>query len=363
MIAKEIPSLRLAAVYDTDTDVAAAVAREFGADACGGAEELLNHPEVEAIVIATPHSRHVVYAEPALEKGLHVLVEKPVAMTVEGARRANKAFNDAIQHNPSLIYAAMFQQRQMPVWRRLREIVRTDLGPIQRCNWVVTDWFRTQAYYDGGGWCATWRYEGGGVLMNQAPHNLDLLLWITGLVPREVQALTRYGRFHRVETEDEVASIIVCDPTTDSHTGPLVTFVTTTGEAPGTNRIEIVGDLGTAVAEDGHIRVRRLHQSASTLSATGGADMRTAPFEEQDETPGGVGSMTYADQTPARRDVFNNFAAAIRTGVSPVAHGTEGLGSVELANAILLAGDRRQPVTLPLDVDDYQAWLAAKAGV
>ncbi|MEM7808295.1 MAG: Gfo/Idh/MocA family oxidoreductase, partial [Planctomycetota bacterium] len=206
MIAREIPSLHLVAVHDRDESVAQRVGDEVGADVAPTSDSLLSRDDIEAVVIATPHSQHIVFAEPALQRGLHVLVEKPVAMSVEGAGRVNRAFEVGRRDRPELVFAAMFQQRCTPVWQRLREIVRDELGPIQRCNWTVTDWFRTQAYYDGGGWRGTWKYEGGGVLMNQAPHNLDLLLWITGLVPREVMAVTHYGRFHRVETEDEVAA-------------------------------------------------------------------------------------------------------------------------------------------------------------
>ena len=321
---------------------------------------LIADESLEAVVIATPHSRHICYAEPALRRGLHVLVEKPVAMSVEGAARVNAAYAERRERQPNLVFAAMFQQRLMPVWRRLREVVASDLGPIQRVHWTVTDWFRTRAYYASGGWRGTWRHEGGGVLMNQAPHNLDLLLWMTGVVPQRVTAVTRYGRFHDVEVEDEVSAVIECRPREGERFGPIVTFLTTTGEAPGTNRLEIVGDRGTVVAEDGTLRLRLLDQSISEHNATGPASLRTVDVAERVETPGGTGSPTYTDQTPFRLGMFENFAAAIRTGTPPVAHGTDGLASVELANAMLLSGDERRPVELPLDVDAYQAWLVAK---
>ena len=360
MIVEEIPSLRLAAVCDKSGDLARQVADELATDVAiyDDAQRMIDADDVEAVVVATPHSRHIVFAAPALERGLHVLVEKPVAMSVEGAAGANEAFTRGRAKKPDLVFAAMFQQRLMPVWRRLREVVQEELGQLQRVSWTVTDWFRTSAYYASGGWRGTWRYEGGGVLMNQAPHNLDLLLWITGITPGRVTAVTRYGRFHDVEVEDEVAAVVECGNGDDA--GPVVTFVTSTGEAPGTNRLEIVGENGSVVAEDGTLRIRRLDKPVSEHNRTGPAKQRTVPFEETVETPGATGSPTYTDQIPFRRGIFENFANAIRQREAVVAAGTDGLASVELANAMLLSGDQRRPVELPLDVHEYQKWLESK---
>jgi len=360
MIRREIDGLELVAVADRDAEVVDTVANELGVEAVHPAEELIGRDDLDAVVIATPHSRHIVYAQAALERGLHVMIEKPVAVSVEGAIRANQAFEQGRQLRPGLVYAAMFQQRLMPVWRRLRDIVREELGRVQRVGWVVTDWFRSDAYYATAGWRATWRHEGGGVLMNQAPHNLDLLLWITGVRPGRVSAVTRHGAHHDIETEDEVAAVIECEPEEGGRTGPLVTFTTPTGEAPGVNRLEIVGDRGTAVAEDGSIRVRRLEQPASEVRRTGPAKLRNVDYAERVETPGDPGSSTYADQVPFRRGIFENFARAVRGGEAVVAPGVEGLAAVELANAMLLAGDRGEAVTLPVDVEGYQEWLTRK---
>ncbi len=362
MIDQQVPALELAAVCDRDTALTREVADAAGAEvaAYDSADALLADESLEAVVVATPHSRHICFAEPALRRGLHVLVEKPVAMSVEGAARINAAYAEAKQKRPDLVFAAMFQQRLMPVWQRLREVVATELGTLQRVHWTVTDWFRTKAYYASGGWRGTWQHEGGGVLMNQAPHNLDLLLWMTGLTPQRVTAVTRYGRFHDVEVEDEVSAIIECHPEPGQPHGPIATFLTTTGEAPGTNRLEIVGNRGTAVAEDGTLRIRQLHQSIQRHNDTGPANLRTVDTTERVETPGGTGSPTYTDQKPFRLAIFQNFATAIRHATPVAAAGTAGLASVELANAMLLSGDQHQPVELPLDIDRYQHWLIAK---
>jgi predicted dehydrogenase len=359
MIASQVPQLQLVAVVDQNPQAVEGVASEYDVQPFADADAIIKSRVAEALIVATPHSRHIVIAQPALEAGLHVLVEKPVALSIEGAGRANFAYEKAKAKQPDLVYAAMFQQRLMPVWQRMRQIVREQIGPIRRVHWTVTDWFRTQAYYDTAGWRATWKYEGGGVLMNQAPHNLDLLLWITGLVPRSVFAVTRYGRFHDIQTEDEVAATIVCDPVDDSP-GPLLTFVTSTGEAPGSNRLEIVGDDGTVVAEDGEITLRLLAEAASATNATGEPNLRTMPLKETQVVPAEGGSPSSTKQDPFRRGMFENFAAAVRHQTPLVAPAREGYASVELANAMLLSGDRRKTITLPLDVDDYQTWLAEK---
>ncbi len=358
MAHEEVPGLTLAAVCDADEAVAKQTAAKLGEPAVHtDGDAMLASSDIDAVIVATPHSRHIVFAEPALKQGLHVLVEKPVAMTIEGAGRANAAFEEGRRAKPDLVYAAMFQQRLMPVWRRLREVLRDEVGPIQRVGWTVTDWFRTKAYYDSGGWRGTWHAEGGGVLMNQAPHNLDLLLWITGLTPRRVSAVTRYGRFHDVEVEDEVAATVEFDPQDGSDVGPIGTFLTSTGEAPGVNRLEIVGDRASVVAEDGMIRVRRLDEPASHVNATGPAKLRSVPYDEREEHPGPPGSPTYTDQEPYRKRILADFATCVRRGNAPVAPAVEGYQSVELANAMLLAGHTGQRVTLPLDATAYQDWL------
>ena len=354
------------AVCDQDAGRAAAEAASVGAAGFDDTAKLIDSGVCDALLVATPHNRHVVCAAPALLAGLHVLVEKPVAVSVEGGRRLNAAFHEARKRHPSLVFAAMFQQRLMPVWREVKALVDAGtLGRLARVAWVVTDWLRSDAYYAAGGagrWRGTWAGEGGGVLMNQAPHNLDLLLWLTGLTPARVTAVVGRGRRHRgVETEDEATATVEFAPRDD---GPAATgvFVTATGEAPGTNRLELVGDRGTLTVEGGRLRLRVLRRPATRAVADGPVDLRTVDFEERViDVPDALGKSTsFTDQTPFRRALLGDFADAILRGREPLVPGVEGLASLELANAMILSGFERRGVDLPLDAGEYQRFLDAR---
>ncbi len=356
-------AIELTAVCDRDANVVERVAREHGVAGFAQSDAMLVSGLCEALLIATPHPRHVVFAQPALEAGIHVLLEKPVAVSVEGARRLNGAFASARQRHPNLVLSAMFQQRLMPIWQRLKGMVDAgELGRLSRVSWIVTDWIRSNAYYAAAGWRGTWKGEGGGVLMNQAPHNLDLLLWLTGLTPAAVTATLGQGKWHPIETEDDVHAIIEFQPVNG---GPAAIgqFVTSTGEAPGVNRLELVGDRATVLAEEGRLRVRRLRESTADAIATGEPRLRTVPCDEETIAVGEPSSTTFADQEPYRRAVLHDFALAIRNGRAPAIDGTDGVKSLELANATILSGFSRRRIPLPLETEEYQRFLEAKMGV
>ena len=243
------PSIKgatLAAICDaSQKNLEEAGKKPPGAKRFGSYPEMLAINAIDAILIATPHVLHPDVAIAALDKGIHVLCEKPLAVTVKQGR----AVVDAAAHYPELKFGMMLQQRTMPLYRKLRElIVDGELGEISRITWIVTDWFRTWAYYASGGWRTTWAGEGGGVLINQCPHNLDLIQWLTGLTPSRVTAVGFIGKTHPIEVEDEVSAILEYPSGTIGH------FITSTGKAPGTNRLEIVGDRGRIVAENDKLR-------------------------------------------------------------------------------------------------------------
>lgn len=350
-------TIEITAVCDQHGELARKTAEPIGAMPFDSAEALLDSGACDALLVATPHVRHVVFAAPALKRGLHVLIEKPVAISVEGGRRLNAAYKEARKTHGNLVFSGMFQQRLMPLWRRLKEVIDAGtLGRISRVTWVVTDWFRTNRYYSTAGWRGTWSGEGGGVLMNQAPHNLDLLLWLTSLKPHRVTAVVGQGKHHPIETEDEVSATIEFHP--ENNAPPAIGhFITSTGEAPGVNRLEIVGDLGSVVAEAGTLHVRTLLQPTGEAIAIGEPRTRTVPFDEETLTVDDRTSTTFTDQVPYRRLVLADFAAAILEQREPAVPGVEGLASLELANAMLLSGFTNRRIELPVDTEEYQSFL------
>src|SRR4051794_33566996 len=200
--------------------------------------EMLRSGLIDAVLIATPHYQHLEFGQAAFEAGLHVLCEKPIAVTVGDARR----FNEVAAAHPQQTFGVMFQARTIPLYAKMRELIQAgELGDIFRVTWLVTNWFRSHAYYASGGWRATWAGEGGGVLLNQCPHNLDLLQWITGLMPTRVTAIASIAKEHPIEVEDEVAAIL------EYPTGAVGHFITTTGEYPGTDRLRSPASVASSL--------------------------------------------------------------------------------------------------------------------
>ncbi len=303
-------------------------------------QELMSSGEVDAVLIATPHYQHSEEAMTAFEKGLHVLCEKPEAVTIKDARRMNAA---AAKH-PHLKFGLNFQMRTNPVLKKIREIIQAgDLGEITRITWIVTNWFRTNSYYASGGWRATWAGEGGGVLINQCPHNLDQLYWLTGMMPKRITAVAHLGKTHPIEVEDEVSAIMEYENGATGH------FITTTGEAPGTDRLEIAGDRGKLVSEGGTLSFRMARKSVKE-------------FREGD--PGGFTTPECWDvEVPTAKTsadpklMTQNFINAILKNEPLIAPGSDGEKGLEIGNAMLLSGVTRQPVDLPIDGDAYEALI------
>ncbi|NCW27289.1 MAG: gfo/Idh/MocA family oxidoreductase [Verrucomicrobia bacterium] len=276
----------------------------------------------------------------ALQAGLHVLIEKPLA--------SEKAEAEKLLRIPAIrrkIVALMFNQRTDPAHREIKRWIDSGkLGRIQRVQWTMTHWFRTESYYRQGGWRATWAGEGGGVLLNQCPHQLDLLCWWFGS-PRRVLGFCRYGRYHRIETEDDVTAYL------EYPEGTTATLVASTGETPGTNRLEICADRGRVVLEGRNLEFLRNRISARRYSNT------SQILFSQPRTDRIIRAFPYGGRQ--HRGILDNFSAAIRRGVPIIAPAREGLNSLELANAILLSSHRGRPVSLPLDSSAYHRFLQA----
>jgi predicted dehydrogenase len=296
---------------------------------------------VDAVLIATPHFAHTTIGIASLAAGLHVLVEKPISV-----HRADAERLIAAHKNPRQVFAAMFNQRTDPYYLAIRQLVHSgELGAVRRVQWTITNWFRTDAYYGSGGWRATWAGEGGGVLLNQCPHNLDLYQWIFGM-PQKVTGFCTFGRYHGIEVEDDVSAHF--EYTSGLHTS----FITSTGEAPGTNRLEIAADRGRVVYENDKISYTRNAVPMGEFS-------RTSPeaFGRPATTEVAVPAEGHGGQ---HNEVLQNFVDAILRGTPLIAPAAEGIHSVELANAILLSAWTRQTVALPLDGAVYEKALQQK---
>ena len=302
-------------------------------------EDLIKSGLCDAVIIATPHYQHPVLAKLAFENGLHVMCEKPAGVYTKAVKEMNAAAEKS-----GKVFGMMFNQRTNCIYRKMKEIIDSgELGEIKRVNWIITDWFRTQAYYDSGDWRATWDGEGGGVLLNQCPHQLDLIQWICGM-PSKVRAFTHNGKWHDIEVEDDVTAYL------EYPNGATGVFITTTGDFPGTNRFEVTLDGGKIVVDasrkaDGKVMVHKLKDGATDSGTIKNAKEGFAKIDydiEEAETDG---------LNPQHVGVLNAFAGKILHGTPLVAEGYEGINGLTLSNAMHLSSWTDKTVTLPIDED------------
>jgi len=338
ILENKIPGLQLTAV----TDVVATQSALFPEITFFPTPEaMIASGSVDAVVIATPHFSHTPLGIAALQAGLHVLVEKPISVHKADAERLIAAHT-----NPKQVFAAMFNQRTDPYYIAIRDMVRNgSLGEVRRINWTITNWFRTDAYYASGNWRATWQGEGGGVLLNQCPHNLDLFSWMFGQ-PQKVRAFCGFGRYHEIEVEDDVTAFL------EYSNGTTATFITSTGEAPGTNRLEITAESGRLVMENERLIFTENEMPMSEFSRTTREGFATPKTTEKIIPVSGHGEQHIA--------ILQNFVEAISLGKPLIAPAAEGLYSVELANAMLLSAFEDRAVELPLDGAAYEKVLQRK---
>ncbi|HUX22827.1 MAG TPA: Gfo/Idh/MocA family oxidoreductase [Spirochaetia bacterium] len=338
------PRFKLTAVCDVDRKRAEEVGSKYGVPAFYDYEELLAKRTPAAVVVATPHFFHPPIAIAALNRGLHVLVEKPIAVQVKDASKMISAYEAARRSNGRLVFATMFMLRSVGYWKRVKEILDAgELGRIVRASWIVTDWFRSQRYFDTGGWRATWHGEGGGALLNQCPHNLDLYQWYFGM-PQRVTAIAALGKYHKIEVEDEVTAIF------QHANGMIGHFIASTAESPGTNRLEIVGENGRLLVEKDTVTLDR--NSQSMLESIRSSTERFPAIPHTEEI-----LQTVNDERTAHRRTLDNFADAILDGAAPIAPAVEGYASLSLANAVMLSALEKESIGFPLDEERYARLL------
>ncbi len=337
----KVPNLTLTAVCDLDeTTFKKMDAHREKLTFFTDASEMLASGLIDAVLVATPHYAHTTIGIQVLEAGLHLLVEKPISVHKADCERLIAAYRGDGQ-----VFGAMFNQRTDGYYRKLRQLIQDgELGKINRINWIITSWFRPEVYYASGGWRATWKGEGGGVLMNQCPHQLDLWQWLFGM-PASVRAYCGIGKYHDIEVEDDVTAFLEYE---DGATG---VFITTTGEAPGTNRLEVAAERGRVVIENDRFTFTRNEVETTEFSRTTNGAFSTPAVWHIDIPVAGHGEQHLG--------ILKDFTVAIRDGKPLLADAREGIHSVELGNAMLLSGLTSQTVDLPLDGEAYEATLQA----
>ena len=308
-------------------------------------DDLIDSGLCDAVVVAVPHYQHPTLSIKAMKKGLHVVCEKPAGVFTKAVREMN-----AVADECDVTFAMMFNQRTNCVYRKMKELVESKVyGEIKRVNWIITDWYRTQSYYDSGAWRATWSGEGGGVLLNQCPHNLDLLQWICGM-PAKVTAFCHEGKWHDIEVEDDVTAYL------EYPNGATGVFITTTGDAPGTNRFEITLEKAKLVCE---VTENGFTLRAYELEANEREWCKTCPNGFQ--KPAGKWVDLETDgQNLQHVGVFRAFVDHVLNGGPLVAKGQEGINGLTLSNAMHLSSWTGKPVTLPLDEDLFLELLNEK---
>ncbi len=336
--AGQISDLHLTAVCDPDP---AKLARFPDLPHFSDSAALIRSGLVDAVLIATPHFAHTTIGIDALEQGLHVLTEKPLSVHKADCEGLIAAYER--RPNSAQMFAAIFNERTDPHNQKLRDlIVSGALGEIRRITYITTDWFRTEAYYASGGWRATWGGEGGGVLTNQCPHRLDLMQWFFGM-PTKIRAFCGFGRWHDIEVEDQVTAYL------EYPNGASGVFITTTGEAPGTNRLEIAAENGRVILENGRISFTRNRVPMTEFSRISRESFAMPETWNIDIPVHGNGGQ--------HNEILRNFAAAINGNEPLIAPAPEGIRSVELANAMIYSSLTERTVELPLDGAAYEVEL------
>ena len=296
------------------------------------ASDMLSSGLIDAVLVAVPHYDHPRYVIEAFRNGLHAMSEKPAGVYTLQVR---EMMAEADKH-PELVFGMMFNQRTNCVYRKMREILKSgELGEIKRTSWIITTWYRPQFYYDSGAWRATWSGEGGGVLLNQCPHQLDLWQWICGM-PTKIDVKMHFGKWHDIEVEDDV--IAYCEYAN----GATGTFITSTGDTPGTNRFEIVCDGGTLLCDGKTLTLKKLDKFESVYSK----ENRTEPFGKPKCT---TTEVETDGQNPQHSGVLNAFAARILRGEPLIADGREGINGLTISNAMHLSAWTGKEVDIPFD--------------
>ncbi|MBE5876716.1 MAG: Gfo/Idh/MocA family oxidoreductase [Lachnospiraceae bacterium] len=338
-----VPEMKLTAVADNRECRLDFAKENFPAEVLvfGDGKELVDSGACDAVLIATPHYLHPEFVIYALEHGVHAISEKPAGVYTKQVREMNE-----VAQKSDAVFAIMLNQRTNCVYRKLHEMIESgELGELKRVNWIITDWYRTQSYYDAAGWKATWEGEGGGVLLNQSPHQLDLLQWLCGL-PKRVRAFCHEAKWHDIEVEDDVTAYL------EFENGATGVFVTTTGDAPGTNRLELTFEMGKIVCDNNQLIYDRLVENERDFCVTEKEGFKKPDMVRVEIETDGMNEQHIG--------VLKAFADRILHGGKLVAEGVEGIRGLTLSNAMHLSSWLEQTVEIPFDEDLFLQELNKK---
>ncbi|MDD4002579.1 MAG: Gfo/Idh/MocA family oxidoreductase [Clostridia bacterium] len=337
----------LAAIADIDKSKVDKARVKFGENILffDTAKALIISGCVDAVIVATPHYSHPEICMEALKEGLNVICEKPAGVYTKQVLEMNEAVS-----NSKGLFTVMFNQRTNCLYRKMREtVLGGGIGEVKRINWLITNWYRSQSYYDSSDWRATWSGEGGGVLVNQCPHQLDLLQWVTGMMPSKIRAFCHFGKWHNIEVEDDVTAYL------EYENGATGAFITSTADCPGTNRFEILGTSGKMVCENDKLEYYKLSTDEREFNRT-----YTGGFGEPEVTKP---SLETDGKNPQHAGIINNFANAV-LGLEPLfVDGREGINSVRIMNAMLLSTWLDKTVELPFDDNLYYEELKKRIAI
>ena len=347
IVSGKVPGMEVAAICDIDESCLNVANEKYPSiPTFNNADDLIKSGLCDTVIVAVYHYAHSEIAIKAFEAGLNVIVEKPAGVYTKQVREMNNAAAKGDK-----VYSMMYNQRTNPVYQKLREMVQSgELGHIKRITWIITDWYRSQAYHNSSTWRSTWATEGGGALINQNPHQLDLWQWIFG-VPDRVFAKVYCGKYHDIEVEDDVMAFF------EYENGTTGEYITSTGEAPGTNRLEISGTGGKLLSEDGRTLTWYKNAVDSQENCKTSKEGFKKPAMEviEVETDG---------QNPQHTGIINNFTAAILGKAPLFVDGKEGINGVEIMNAIELSGwNNAEEIAIPVDEDRYLRELNAHRAV
>lgn len=331
------PSVKITAVCDINTQKLEKAKEYSDIMRFTDYTEMLDSKIVDAVLIAVPHYNHPTIAIECFKRKIHVLTEKPAGVYTRQVRKMNEAAEKS-----GVKFGIMFNQRTNPIYAKAREIVQSGkLGELKRMVWIITNWYRTQAYYDSGSWRATWNGEGGGVLLNQAPHNLDLWQWIFGM-PKRIRAFCEFGKYHNIGVEDDVTIY------GEYENGATATFISTTGDACGTNRLEITGDRGKIVIEHGKLCHWELKVPEREFCFTS---------KEGFATPENIYEEFTATEPEGHPEVLEAFAQSVINDTPMIADGTDGINSLHISNAAYLSTWTNDWVDLPANETLFEKHL------